>query len=102
MPGHKLRIELSPAARLDLRTILRISRKRWGERQRDAYQRAIDRALGRLASFPDIDRTRDDLGSALRSLPVEQHLILYRTEGETLRIMRIVHSQRDVVVEDLI
>ena len=50
-----------------------------------------------LARNPLLGRARDqDLRSGLRSFPVRDYLILYRTEADGVLILRVLHGSRDL------
>lgn len=50
-----------------------------------------------LADHPFAGRARDqDLGSGLRSFPVERYVIVYRVVGQDVLILRVAHSRRDI------
>jgi len=49
-----------------------------------------------LASFPQMGRSREDLGAELRSFPVKNYLVIYRPVKERIEIVRVVHTARDL------
>ena len=95
MSACRPRVVLTPKARQDYRQLLLYSRSQWGQRQRDVYKAQLNRALENLADYPEIGRQRDDLPGSYRSLPVEQHLIFYRIEVGSIRVVRIIHGRMD-------
>jgi len=65
----------------------------------DAADRFVDLLTDKfpvLASFPEMGRSRDDLASGLRGLPVKNYLILYRNLKGQVEIVRVVHGARDL------
>ena len=64
---------------------------------------AVDAAVQRLAATPEIGRPRDAGNvrlAGMRSWPVPgfpNHLIFYRTDEDSLEIVRVVHGSRDLV-----
>ena len=67
------------------------------------FQAALDQTLNKLASRPDLGRTRHFRSprlQALRSLPVERPfnkvLVLYRVDGDVLHAVRLMHGARDL------
>jgi toxin ParE1/3/4 len=88
-------VDLSPEARADLTSILSYTRRRWGDRQRDAYAANLERALQTLGDNPHIGRPRYDLRSGLRAYHVEHYLIFYRIEPSVIRVDRILHERMD-------
>ena len=66
----------------------------------DIADRFIDSITDRfflLASHPNIGRARDeDLRAGLRSFPVGEYVILYRTQDEGVLILRVLRASRDI------
>ena len=87
---------VSPEARRDLRSILRYTERKWGSSQRDDYADRIVTAMNDLATFPELGATRDDISMGLRARSVGHHLILYRLQGSTVNITRILHENMDI------
>ncbi len=61
-------------------------------------ERQIDSITERfelLANYPEAGRARYDLGVGRRTYPVDNYVILYRTTGMDVLILRVVHSRRD-------
>lgn len=91
-----MRYELSPQAKSDLREI--------GDYiARDNPFRAVSfieeltEQCQKLVTNPGIGTSRPDLAEGLRMLPHGRYLIFYRVNEETLRIVRVLHSARDLV-----
>ncbi|HSI01761.1 MAG TPA: type II toxin-antitoxin system RelE/ParE family toxin [Reyranella sp.] len=89
-------IVLSPAAKVELAEI-------WSSiaiDNPDAADHTIDRigwGLDRLALFPLSGRARDELSPGLRSYFVRpRHTIFYRTRGEQLEVVHVLHHARDL------
>ena len=49
-----------------------------------------------IAERPYLGRARGDFRPGLRSFPVGEHLIMYRTDGDDVLILRVVRSSRKV------
>lgn len=97
MSAPRLRLAVTRRAANDLRTIRRYTQKHWGVTQASDYEEAIHIALGTLCTDPDIGKARDDLRPNLRSYPVLSHVIVYRVDGDTLNVLRIVHQRMDLL-----
>lgn len=41
-------------------------------------------------------RRRDDLRAGLRSVTVDNDIIIYRVEGSNVRVLHVVHGRRDI------
>jgi plasmid stabilization system protein ParE len=105
------RYRLTPAAAEDVRAILRESGRRFGPRQRDAYEQLIRRAAIMVGERPDRSGARDrsDLLPGLRSFTVElaanrrgaaAHVLYYLVEAvgdgpPELLIARVLHRAMD-------
>ena len=56
----------------------------------------IDATCARIASFPSLGRSRDDLRPGLRYVPLGHYLILYRASESGVVIVRVLHARRDL------
>ncbi|MBF0152249.1 MAG: type II toxin-antitoxin system RelE/ParE family toxin [Magnetococcales bacterium] len=90
MSFHKHRLDLSDAARKDLRDILAYTLLTWGERQFVDYKNLLDGALHTIERDPTTGRTRNR--SSVRVFPVGRHVIFYRIEQNIVYIIRILHD----------
>jgi toxin ParE1/3/4 len=50
----------------------------------------------KLASFPKIGRSYDDVQVGLRGLPLEGYIILYRMIDDGIEIVRVVNGRQDL------
>lgn len=71
------------------------------EKAADAVLRKIMQVLNRLSSHPETGRARPELGAVLRSVPVGRYLLFYRTDDETLHLVRVVSAYLDLSQVDL-
>jgi toxin ParE1/3/4 len=70
-----------------------------GERNPDAADRlaeAIDARCARIANFPEIGRSRDDLAPGLRSVVIDRYVLFYRASEEAISMVRVLHGARDI------
>ena len=100
MPSNR-RVRLTPEADEDFTGILEYTFVHWNQQQMDDFASTIYDALGNLALFPDLGRSRDELSPGLRSHPVGDHVIFYRVTATELIVRRIVHSRRELGRENL-
>ncbi|MEM8804545.1 MAG: type II toxin-antitoxin system RelE/ParE family toxin [Cyanobacteria bacterium P01_G01_bin.38] len=59
----------------------------------------IDRLVKRfvmLSTFQEAGRERPELGSGIRSFPVDRYVIFYRIITEGIEIIRVLHGSRDI------
>ena len=89
-------IELTPKAREDLAAIWDYSFRRYGVMKADEY-------IGRLSAVFDVLAThavgtpRPELGEAIFSLPVKQHMIYFVPSQANITIIRILSHAQDSV-----
>lgn len=86
---------LSRRARNDLRDIQGYTLANWGEQRWAAYEEALTQALAMIAEHPEAGRRRPELGEALRSHLVREHIIYYRVSDRSILVLRIQHSRTD-------
>ena len=91
-----MRVRITPDARADLREIWTYLRRENLAASIRYKQRFAD-AFDLLRRFPRAGRARPELGgAALRSLPVDPYLVLYRVDRDAVSIARVVHGARDL------
>jgi toxin ParE1/3/4 len=56
----------------------------------------INQKFNTLTNFPNMGRRRDELLPLLRSFPVDDYLIFYRSIEEGIEILRVVSGYRDL------
>ncbi|MBX3070431.1 MAG: type II toxin-antitoxin system ParD family antitoxin [Thermomicrobiales bacterium] len=89
------RLRVSPEARQDIRHALRYTRDVWGKDQYIEYARRLKEAIELLRQFPGLGRTSNPHLSDIRMLPVGEHLVFYRYDGDTIEIARVLHNRMD-------
>lgn len=91
-----LKVERGPHARRDILAIWDYIAADSG-RGAEAVLRRINRIVGDLAEHPALGRERPELGDGIRSFPAAgSYLVYYRYSATTLRVLRILHTARDV------
>ncbi|ROO27563.1 type II toxin-antitoxin system RelE/ParE family toxin [Salinisphaera japonica] len=92
-----IRYELSQAADNDIEGLIEYTMQRFGRAQTQRYLAQIERQLEALIANPRLGQARDEIRPALRSRLVGQHLLFYRIKDEdTLRVVRVLHTSRDL------
>ncbi len=64
-----------------------------------AADRTVDAVLisSRMhVRFPNMGQNRNELGPGLRSFVVSPYVIFYRPLNDTIEVLRILHSARDI------
>lgn len=90
------RLCVSAEARRDLARIGAIGVRDHGLAASVSYVEGFRRLFRLLREQPFAGQARPELGPGLRSLSHRPHRILYRVEGDTVIIDRIIHQARDV------
>ncbi len=65
----------------------------------EAADRMVDAVLvsSRLhVRFPGMGQNRGELGLNLRSFVVSPYVIFYRPHGDTIEVLRVLHTARDI------
>jgi len=100
-------LRFTPRAEQDIRNLLLETRRQWGAEQRTVYRRKLYGAFSVILSNPEIGRSREDLGPAIRSRLAERHVIYYEILPDAILILRVMHirmhppsSFDDLMLED--
>ncbi|MFA6123037.1 MAG: type II toxin-antitoxin system RelE/ParE family toxin [Sphingomonas sp.] len=91
-----VRLRVSAGARRDLDRIGEVGVRDHGLAASAAYVEGFRRLFRLLREQPFAGQERVELGQGVRSLSYRPHRILYRVEGDTVIIDRIIHQARDV------
>jgi toxin ParE1/3/4 len=92
MPGYRIS---RPAAN-DLRGINRYTAQRWGVEQARAYYARLLQCFEMLAENPALGVARPGVREGYRSFVEGSHVIFYQEQGDTIRIVRVLHGRQDV------
>ena len=61
----------------------------------DRFVDRIQQTCQKLAQAPRIGRSREDLASGLRSLPLDKYIIFYRPAKSGVEVARVLSGYRD-------
>jgi toxin ParE1/3/4 len=86
---------LSPAARADLDGIWLYSARQWSIEQADKYYNDLLDRIELLAVEPKVGISIGQVRKGYRRLNFRSHAIYYRSLGEVIEIIRILHSSMD-------
>lgn len=64
--------------------------------QADRFLNKLDAKFIKIAQFPNLGRQRDEILPGLRSLPMDNYLILYMVIEQDVEIFRVVNGYRDL------
>lgn len=97
MSSRNFRIDWDTEAVNALESIYDYGVESWSVLQADKYLSRILEIVSLLGLNPEIGRSREDIGPDLRSFPVENHIIYYRTKREVTTIVALLHASVDTV-----
>jgi toxin ParE1/3/4 len=95
MPSS-LKIDILPEAEDDIAAILQFSLDQWGFQQSEEYGAELYEAIENLLLFPKRGTSRPDIFDNARTLVSGKHVIYYRIDGQTISIVRVLHSRLDI------
>jgi len=87
---------IRPAAETDLSDIWHYGADAWGIEQADRYADSLFALFDLLADFPEMARERNEFTPPVRIHPIGVHLVIYRTEGQDVEIIRILHAHENL------
>jgi toxin ParE1/3/4 len=67
-----------------------------GVDQADRFLSKLNDKLAKIVRFPKLGRVRDEILPGMRSLSMDQYLILYMLIGGDVEIFRVVSGYRDL------
>ncbi len=89
------RLRVAKQAKRDLLEIwLYIARDSVANARR--FDSFLRRKFRGLAKTPGLGRSRDELGSGCRSLPVGNYVVLYRHQRGIVEILKVINGARDL------
>lgn len=84
-----------PAVR-DIEQIADYIARQSGLDRAENFLSTLDAKFAKIARFPNLGRQREEILPGLRSLPIENYLILYMPFGKDVEIFRVVSGYRDL------
>ena len=88
--------QLTEPAIQDIEQIADYIARQSGLDQGDRFLNQLDAKFVKIAQFPNLGRQRDEILPGLRSLPMDNYLILYMVIGQDVEILRVVSGYRDL------
>ncbi len=85
----------TPQARRDIAEILDGLEER-SPKAADRLASAINARCQAIGQFPEMGRTRDELGPGLRSVNIQNYLLFDQIVGTEIRVMRVIHGRRNL------
>jgi len=90
------KFRLTQPAIQDIEQIADYIASRSGLDRADRFLSNLDAKFAKIAQFPNIGRQRDEILPLLRSLSIDNYLILYMPMGPDVEIFRVVSGYRDL------
>lgn len=90
--------DLTEQAAQDLEDIFDYTASEFGIDQAITYVGEFEGAFESLAANPELGRERAEIRKDLRSLVKNSHVIFYRIVKKRVRILRILHASRDLII----
>lgn len=88
---------LRPAAEADLSAIWLHGADSWGVEQAGRYSDSLFAVFDLLADFPELARERGEFTPPVRIHPSGSHLVIYRSEGQGIEIIRVLHAHQNLM-----
>ena len=89
--------KLTPKAKLDIRSILHYTTKKWNKAQARKYIQELDIKLQLLADNPNLGRERNDIADNYYSFVSASHVIFYLIDEQGIIVIGIPHQTMDAV-----
>jgi toxin ParE1/3/4 len=86
---------VSDAAASDLVDIWRYSAVAWSIAQAGRYVDDLERTFETLREMPDLGRERHEFSPPVRTHPTGEHIVVYLTERDDLRIVRVLAARQN-------
>ena len=88
-------LDFTEAALSDLQSIRNYTLETWGAEQEQLYLDSLWDKFEEIPGDPGRWRHRDDLFPGCQIAAQGKHVILFRIQGKTLQVVRILHSAMD-------
>jgi toxin ParE1/3/4 len=86
---------LRPEARSDLGEIWDYTVGKWDDEQAERYLHLLNRSFVELSKNPTLGRDCGFIRAGYRKHLVGRHVVFYRTTGEAIDVVRILHQTMD-------
>ncbi|MGQ0486195.1 MAG: type II toxin-antitoxin system RelE/ParE family toxin [Hyphomicrobiales bacterium] len=90
-----MQLEISRLAWADIEAIFAQSRANFGARLADSYAAGLFNLLDMIATNPFMARIRPEYNGPFRLIRYKSHVVFYRVEEQTIKIVRILHGKQD-------
>lgn len=90
-----MRLDVSEDARADLGGIRDFGRRRWGLAQARVYSTKLRAEMRALAAGTASGTNAGDVSPGLRRRLCGSHVIFFRTDGDAVRVIRVLGQRQD-------
>jgi toxin ParE1/3/4 len=90
------RFRLTKPAIQDIEEIADYIAQQSGLEQSERFLSKLESKFSKIVTFPLIGRQRDEILNNIRTIPLDNYLILYLPIGDDIEILRIVSGYRDL------
>jgi toxin ParE1/3/4 len=90
-----MRLELSARGRQDIERLHHDGAQRFGVQQAAHYTAGLFDLFDLILANPKMAAVRPAFSRQTRLIRYRSHVVLYRIEGEAIRIVRILHGKQD-------
>jgi len=87
---------LTEPAIQDIEEIADYIAKQSGLEQSERFLSKLDVKFAKISQFPNLRRRRDEILPGLRSLTIDNYLILYMPIEQDVEIFRVISGYRDI------
>jgi toxin ParE1/3/4 len=88
-------LDITSTAQADFEGLGQYGVERFGYNVAEAYVERLTAALERLTDFPESAPLLPWRKDGVRKLTVGSHAAFYRVEGDTVRVLRILHQRME-------
>jgi toxin ParE1/3/4 len=86
---------LTPQAQAEVAEVRRYSQLQWGATQAKRYLRGLGRRFREIAAGTAAHRDAE-IGNGYRRCRYERHIIIFKEESDSIRIVHVFHDRMDV------
>ena len=86
-------VRYSPLAEIELDSIARYTKEKWGVRQASLYINKVVAECERLAENPGLGRRYANLLPEIRRMECGSHVIYYKPQGDGILVGGILHKR---------
>jgi toxin ParE1/3/4 len=90
------RFRLTKPAIQDIEEIADYIAQQSGLEQSERFLSKLESKFSKIVNFPLLGRKRDEILTNIRTIPLDNYLILYMPIGKEIEILRVVSGYRDL------